>query len=91
MYQYLIKHPLCLNHYEVDIQWSLIDFLLTLAHSPIKSLKCNPEKIKISAIPLDDDSENEFGEVEECKNVLRDDFIPMVKFSDSDDLSVSYC
>lgn len=89
LYQYLIKHPLCVNHYEVDIQWSLLDFFLTLAHSPIKNLKCDTEKFQINAIQLDESSEKDLSEIEECKNVLSEDFIPAIKFSDSDELSVS--
>lgn len=91
LYHHLVQHPVCLNHYEFDIHWSLLDFLLSLAQNPIKILKSDPEKVNVNApIPTDDSPSEDNGEFDSLKSSLRDDFIPLVKYSDSDELSVSY-
>lgn len=50
--QQLIDDPLCSNHYEYDIQWSLLHFLLEAAQNPLNALAINKDKIQL------DDDEN---------------------------------
>lgn len=39
LYTEIINHPICLNHYEHDIQWALIDFLMERAYNPFGELR----------------------------------------------------
>lgn len=41
----LIVDPLCLNHYEYDIQWSLLHLLLELSRNPVTALATNKAKV----------------------------------------------
>ncbi|XP_058447372.1 gamma-tubulin complex component 5 [Malaya genurostris] len=39
VFEQFISDPVCVNHYEHDIQWSVLLFLMTIAHNPIGALK----------------------------------------------------
>ncbi|XP_065364468.1 gamma-tubulin complex component 5 [Calliphora vicina] len=79
----VVKHPLCVDHYEVDVHWSLLDFLFTLAYNPTGALRKNKNKIVIQpAISEEVDDQDE--EKEYWKNVLKEDFIPMPASVSSD-------
>lgn len=85
----IIKHPLCVDHYEVDVHWSLLDFLFTLAYNPTGNLRKNKHKMAIEP-PVCEEVKEEDGEKEYWKNVLKEDFIPVSeKFSSDSELSVS--
>lgn len=70
----IVRHPLCVDHYEVDVHWSLLDFLFTLAYNPTGALKKNKHNIVIQpAISEEVNGANE--EEEYLKNLLKQDFI----------------
>uniref|UniRef100_A0A034VHP5 Gamma-tubulin complex component n=1 Tax=Bactrocera dorsalis TaxID=27457 RepID=A0A034VHP5_BACDO len=86
----VIHHPLCKEHYEVDIEWSLLDFLLSLANNPTGALRKNKDKIdkllkEHEELVRENSAENE---TEYWKKVLQEDFIPLEhSYSSSSDLS----
>lgn len=88
----VIQHPLCKDHYEVDIEWSLLDFLLSLANNPTGALRKNKDKIdkmlkEHEELVREDCTQNE---TEYWKKVLKEDFIPLERsYSSSSELSVS--
>ncbi|XP_017489362.1 PREDICTED: gamma-tubulin complex component 5 [Rhagoletis zephyria] len=86
----IIQHPLCVEHYEVDVHWSLLDFLLTLACNPTGALRRNKEKIDILLQEHNEIAQAECLESENdhWKKVLQEDFIPLERFNkSSSDLS----
>ncbi|XP_011188868.2 gamma-tubulin complex component 5 [Zeugodacus cucurbitae] len=86
----IIQHPLCKEHYEVDIEWSLLDFLISLAHNPTGALRRNKEKIdkllkEHDELMREKTAENDS---EYWKKVLQEDFIPLERsYSSSSELS----
>ncbi|XP_013099773.2 gamma-tubulin complex component 5 [Stomoxys calcitrans] len=83
----VVKHPLCVDHYEVDVHWSLLDFLFALAYNPTGALKKNKHKIEIAPVVNENvgvkDAEKAY-----WLNVLREDFIAIPKYEDNEsDLS----
>lgn len=85
----VVKHPLCVDHYEVDVHWSLLDFLFVLAYNPTGALRKNKHNIEIKPavceVVKDEDEEKTY-----WQNILKEDFIPIPKTSNSDsELSVS--
>ncbi|XP_067640185.1 gamma-tubulin complex component 5 [Eurosta solidaginis] len=81
----IIQHPLCVEHYEVDVHWSLLDFLLTLTYNPTGALRRNKEKIERL---LEEHEEIKQGECVESETdywhkILQEDFIPIERFSNS--------
>lgn len=99
---FIINHPLCNNHYEIDIQWAILDFLFGIAYNPVGALRKNLLKMsnnKNNDINNDDNFEYEYKdnhennyEYEELLTELKKDFIPIEKKNNSDDdsdLSVS--
>ncbi|KAM7346720.1 gamma-tubulin complex component 5 [Cochliomyia hominivorax] len=83
----VVKHPLCVDHYEVDVHWSLLDFLFTLAYNPTGALRKNKHKIVIQP-PICEEVKEEDGEKEYWKNVLKEDFIALPEnFSSDSELS----
>ncbi|XP_053950700.1 gamma-tubulin complex component 5 [Anastrepha ludens] len=81
----IIQHPLCMEHYEVDVHWSLLDFLLSLAHNPTGALRRNKEKIGKMLQEHDDIAQAECieNETDYWKKVLQDDFILVEPLSNS--------
>lgn len=55
--QRLIENPSCATHYEYDIEWKLLHFLLEVARNPVNSLTENLNRIQLDE--GDDDEENE--------------------------------
>lgn len=45
--QKLVTDPLCTNHYEYDIQWSILHFLLAVSKNPVAALSEDKNSIKI--------------------------------------------
>lgn len=85
----VVKHPLCVNHYEVDVHWSLLDFLFALAYNPTGALRRNKHKIEIKP-PITEEVVKDNGEKEYWQNLLKEDFIPVTEDCNSDsELSVS--
>ncbi|XP_037809588.1 gamma-tubulin complex component 5 [Lucilia sericata] len=83
----VVKHPLCVDHYEVDVHWSLLDFLFTLAYNPTGALRKNKNKIVIQPVASEEVKEQD-EEKEYWKNVLQEDFIPVSSnFSSDSELS----
>ncbi|XP_055841421.1 gamma-tubulin complex component 5 [Episyrphus balteatus] len=84
----LVKHPLCVMHYEVDVSWSVLEFLFNLAYNPVGALRKNKNQIDLNALKATDD---EGGDKEDkyWKELLKEDFIDDCCNLDSDsDLSV---
>lgn len=67
--QALIDDPLCSNHYEYDIQWILLHFLLEMAHKPLNALAGNKGKIALHDRE-DDDERRMQRERERMRNEL---------------------
>lgn len=53
-----VNDPLCTNHYELDVQWSVLQFLLDVSKNPVAALAENKEKIQIEDPISDDDAAN---------------------------------
>lgn len=43
--QQFVTEPLCTEHYELDVQWSILQFLLDVSTNPVAALVENKEKI----------------------------------------------
>lgn len=84
----IIHHPLCVQHYEVDVQWSLLELLLTLAYNPVVALCKNKDKIDLSLGKSRESTEDH--DVNYWRNILKKDFVPLKTSGTSDsELSVS--
>ncbi|XP_055909744.1 gamma-tubulin complex component 5 [Eupeodes corollae] len=84
----LVKHPLCVMHYEVDVSWSILEFLFNLAFNPVGALRKNKDQIDLNALKVIEedhiDEEQKF-----LKNLLKEDFIDdCCSFNSDSDLSV---
>lgn len=44
--QQFVTEPLCTEHYELDVQWSILQFLLDVSTNPVAALAENKEKIR---------------------------------------------
>lgn len=44
--QQFVTEPLCTEHYELDVQWSILQFLLDVSKNPVAALAANKEKIR---------------------------------------------
>ncbi|XP_031634279.1 gamma-tubulin complex component 5-like isoform X2 [Contarinia nasturtii] len=53
--QEFVNDPLCTNHYEYDIQWSLLQFLLDVSRNPVAALSENKNAIKMDDSGNDED------------------------------------
>lgn len=53
--QEFVADPLCTNHYELDVQWSIIHFLLGVSKNPVAALSENKNSIRIADFSNDDD------------------------------------
>lgn len=49
-----VSDPLCTNHYELDVQWSIIQFLLCVSKNPVAALSENKDSIKLTDLEIDD-------------------------------------
>lgn len=45
--QQFVTEPLCIQHYELDVQWVILQFLLDISKNPVTALAENKEKIRI--------------------------------------------
>lgn len=45
--QEFVTDPLCTSHYEYDIQWSLLNFLLEVSKNPVAALSVDKNSIRI--------------------------------------------
>lgn len=54
--QKFVNDPLCTNHYEYDIQWSLLHFLLGVSKNPVAALSEDKNSIRIDDSGHGDDS-----------------------------------
>lgn len=52
-------NPLCTNHYELDVQWSIIQFLVGVSKNPVAALSENKNSIKLADLDIDDDHDND--------------------------------
>lgn len=86
----ITRHPLCIDHYEVDVHWSLLDFLITLAYNPTVALRRNKHKIDLNLPQPYEDTGKANNELIYWKNVLKEHFITTTSYEDSNsELSVS--
>lgn len=44
--QQFVTEPLCTEHYELDVQWSILQFLLDVSTNPVAALAENKEAIR---------------------------------------------
>lgn len=88
-----VTNPLCLNHYEYDIQWKVLHFLLEVSRGPVGALA------KQNELPLnesiEDDEKHENNDFDELLISLKQHNITAAKYPDSmvnneSDLSVSH-
>lgn len=49
-----VSNPLCTNHYELDVQWSIIQLLLGVSKNPVAALSENKNSIKLTDLEVDD-------------------------------------
>lgn len=56
--QEFVTDPLCVDHYELDVQWSVLQFLLDISKNPVAALTENKEKISTEDSIHGDDSLN---------------------------------
>lgn len=56
-----VEDSLCINHYELDVQWSIVQFLLGVSKNPVAALSENKDSIKIADLDAhDDDDDDDF-------------------------------
>uniref|UniRef100_A0A1B0G349 Gamma-tubulin complex component n=1 Tax=Glossina morsitans morsitans TaxID=37546 RepID=A0A1B0G349_GLOMM len=79
----ITRHPLCIDHYEVDVHWSLLDFLITLAYNPTVALRRNKHKIDLNLPQPYEDTGKANNELIYWKNVLKEHFITTTSYEDS--------
>ncbi|XP_030379017.1 uncharacterized protein LOC115627479 [Scaptodrosophila lebanonensis] len=49
----MLEHPKWKDHYEVDVQWSIVDFLITMTYQPIQNIRNNRlemEKLRLAIL-----------------------------------------
>lgn len=56
--QQFVTEPLCTEHYELDVQWSILQFLLDISTNPVAALAENKEKIRTEDSINGEDSSN---------------------------------
>ncbi|XP_055389842.1 gamma-tubulin complex component 5 [Condylostylus longicornis] len=71
----IINHPLCKKHYEVDVGWSMIDFLFNLSYNPVGALRENRDKISLEIRKDYDEEQNK--EQQYWVDILKEDLIPV--------------
>lgn len=49
-----VTNPLCTNHYELDVQWSIIQLLLGVSKNPVAALSKNKNSIKLADLEIED-------------------------------------
>lgn len=72
----LINHPVCADHYETDIQWSILSFLLQIANNPVQYVVQNQDAISL----IDDDyQQQQLGPAEIEKQLATQQLIESLK------------
>lgn len=56
--QEFVIDPLCTNHYELDVQWSILHFLLEVSRNPVAALSEDKNSIRIDKFGNVDDDAN---------------------------------
>lgn len=94
--QEFVNDPLCTSHYEYDIQWSLLHFLLEVSKNPVAALSEDKNCIRIDDSGHGDDirPDRRKSAMNELVNSLLKHNIPTTKgkpkgTNDESDLSVS--
>lgn len=67
--QELINDPLCIDHYELDVQWSILQFLLDVSKNPVAALSENKETIRTDDSITSDDT------LSAQRNVMMNDLV----------------
>ncbi|XP_037938837.1 gamma-tubulin complex component 5 [Teleopsis dalmanni] len=83
----IITHPLCLNHYEFDLNWALVDFFISIAYNPAAVLRKNKHKIKLLEVQSDEQNDNKIYNKKYWQNLLNEDLPPLSTFSSESELS----
>lgn len=63
----LCKSPICLEHYETDIHWAVLNFMLEIARNPVAGLAQNRGRIALIDAPLADGDEEAVRREANCK------------------------
>lgn len=71
----LINHPVCADHYETDIQWSILSFLLQIAKNPVQYVVQNQDAISL----IDDDYQQQLEPAEMVKQFATQQLIESLK------------
>lgn len=87
--------PLCINHYETDVQWSVLQFLLDMSRNPVTALTENKHQIALQDIEDEDEAELRLQQEQHMADMIES--LVMInepnngtKYEESD-LSVSIC
>lgn len=54
--QEFVNDPLCTNHYELDVQWSILNFLLEVSRNPVSALSGDKKAFKLDDSGQSDDN-----------------------------------
>lgn len=95
-----VLDPLCTNHYELDVQWSITQFLLCVSRNPVAALSENKDSIKITDLCTDGNDDDTLAHrrrssvMHELVNSLIQHNIPAIRdeasvFTDDDDTDLS--
>lgn len=91
--QSFITEPLCIDHYETDVQWSVLQFLLEMSKNPVSALAENKNQIQLCDLEEDEEAERRNERERHMADmihslVLVNEPVARAKYDDSD-LSVS--
>lgn len=84
-----VADPLCNNHYETDVQWSVLHFLLEMSRNPVSALSENKSQIPLTDVE-DDDEATRRNECEQFMSEMIDSLVLVnepannTKYEDSD-------
>ena len=92
-YEHVINDPICMDHYEVDAQFSIVSVLLELAHNPIQLFKNKiqagePIYLDVEVLPVIQEHKEES---DKLLDELREDFVALDNEDNDSVLSVSSC
>lgn len=92
-----VADPLCTNHYELDVQWSIIQFLLGVSKNPVAALSENKNSIQIADLDSDDDDDDDVtpnrrrsSVMHELLHSLMQHNIPAVRYEASKSIVAGY-
>lgn len=90
-----IADPVCVEHYETDVQWSVLQLLLDLSKNPVSSVSQKKNHIKFDSSDGDEQLEEQI----ERDRIMQDLISSLIDVNeeaqvvpgDEDSLSVGFC